>query len=201
LLLTWEYAIAVAGRLLGINPLDQPDVEAAKVAARSLLEERPVPEAPAFTEAGIEVRGSTEALIVPGTLAGAVDALLAELPANGYLAVMAYADRVGLPQLAELRDLLAARSGRPVTFGWGPRFLHSTGQYHKGGPATGVFLQITADTADDLAIPERPFTFGQLIQAQAAGDAAVLAEHGRPVLRLNLTDAPADVPALLGALR
>jgi glucose-6-phosphate isomerase len=200
LLLTWEYAVAVAGRLLGINPFDQPDVESAKVAARGLLDARPEPTAPAFVEAGIEVRGTTAASTASGTISGAVDALLAELPADGYLAITAYVDRLALPQLAELRDLLAARAHRPVTFGWGPRFLHSTGQYHKGGPADGVFLQITATPADDLEIPDRPFTFGQLIRAQAAGDADVLAEHGRPVLQLDLTDASAGA-TLLGALR
>jgi glucose-6-phosphate isomerase len=88
-----------------------------------------------------------------------------------------------------------------VTFGWGPRFLHSTGQYHKGGPPQGVFLQITCTEADDLDIPGRPFTFGTLIAAQAAGDASVLAAHGRPVLRLHLTDPASGVPALVGLLR
>jgi glucose-6-phosphate isomerase len=87
-----------------------------------------------------------------------------------------------------------------VTFGWGPRFLHSTGQFHKGGPAIGVFLQITSVGGADLEIPDRPFTFGQLIQAQAAGDASVLAEHGRPVLTLTLTDPAAQLPALIAAL-
>ena len=87
-----------------------------------------------------------------------------------------------------------------MTFGWGPRFLHSTGQFHKGGPAIGVFLQITSVGGPDLEIPERPFTFGQLIQAQAAGDASVLAEHGRPVLTLTLTNADEQLAALIAAL-
>jgi glucose-6-phosphate isomerase len=201
LLLTWEYAVAVAGRLLGINPFDQPDVEAAKAAARGLLEETPAPAPAAFTADGIEVRGTSDVTTGVDTLTEAVDALLAEVPPTGYVAVQAYVDRLALPELAELRDLLAARSGRPVTFGWGPRFLHSTGQYHKGGPADGVFLQITADPTDDLEIPGRPFTFGQLIQAQAAGDASVLADHRRPVLRLNLTDPAVNVSTLFNALR
>jgi glucose-6-phosphate isomerase len=75
-----------------------------------------------------------------------------------------------------------------VTFGWGPRFLHSTGQFHKGGPAVGVFVQITDEPREDLPVPGRDFSFGTLVAAQAAGDANVLAEHGRPVLRLHLTD-------------
>ncbi len=99
-----------------------------------------------------------------------------------------------------MRDLLAAKAQRPVTFGWGPRFLHSTGQFHKGGPAVGVFLQITAAAPEDLEIPDRPFTFGQLIQAQAAGDASVLGEHGRPVLTLTLTNPGADVVSLFEAV-
>lgn len=200
LLLTWEYAVAVAGRLLGINPFDQPDVESAKVAARGLLDARPEPTPPVFTEGGVVVRGTDDVVRGVADLRGALDALLGTLSPDGYLSVQAYVDRLTHPRLAELRDLLAARVHRPVTFGWGPRFLHSTGQYHKGGPATGVFLQITAEPATDLAIPERPFTFGSLIQAQAAGDAAVLAEHGRPVLRLTLTS-DAATTALFDALR
>ncbi len=97
--------------------------------------------------------------------------------------------------------MLAARTRRPVTFGWGPRFLHSTGQFHKGGPAVGVFLQITQSPAQDLAIPDRPFTFGQLITYQAAGDASVLAAHGRPVLTLTLTDPASGLAVIAGALQ
>jgi glucose-6-phosphate isomerase len=118
------------------------------------------------------------------------------LGSNGYLSVQAYFDRLAYARLEGIRDELAAVSGRPVTFGWGPRFLHSTGQFHKGGPAIGVFLQVTAASSKDLAIPDRPFTFGELISAQAAGDAQVLSEHGRPVLRLHLTDRAAGVAQL-----
>jgi glucose-6-phosphate isomerase len=113
---------------------------------------------------------------------------------------MAYLDRLANASLAGVRRTLAERTGRPVTFGWGPRFLHSTGQLHKGGPPEGVFLQITGTPAQDLPIPDRTFTLGQFIAAQAAGDAAVLAGHGRPVLRLHLTDQPAGLHVVEGAL-
>ena len=119
-----------------------------------------------------------------------------ELGEDSYLSVQAYFDRLAYSGLESVRDQLAAFTRRPVTFGWGPRFLHSTGQFHKGGPAIGVFLQVTAAAATDLAIPDRPFTFSELISAQAAGDAQVLSEHGRPVLRLHLTDRAAGVRQL-----
>lgn len=198
-LLVWEYATAIAGHLLGINPFDQPDVESAKIAARGLLDSRPEPTTPAFVENGIEVRVSDPALAASGNIEAVLDALWAELAEDGYVSIQAYVNRLEVPQLQGLRELVAADSGRPTTFGWGPRFLHSTGQYHKGGPAQGVFLQILERTDVDLEIPERPFTFGQLIQAQAAGDAGVLAEHGRPVVSLTITDDSADVLALFEA--
>lgn len=198
-LVVWEYATAIAGRMLGIDPFDQPDVESAKEAARGLLDARPEASAPAFVEGDVEVRVSDPALAASGTIAGVLDALWARLSPTGYVAVQAYVDRVAVPQLSGLRELVAADSGRPTTFGWGPRFLHSTGQYHKGGPADGVFLQILGSGEVDLEIPGRPFTFGQLIAAQAAGDAAVLVAHGRPVVTLTLTDPQTDVLALFEA--
>lgn len=185
--LAWEYAVAVSGRLLGINPFDQPDVESAKNAARGLLDAQPEPEKPLFVDGAVEVYASRDWLDGPPTLDSAVRTLLATVAPRGYLAVTAYLDRVRDAELAAVRTPLARRVERPVTFGWGPRFLHSTGQFHKGGPAIGSFLQITGLVREDLAIPDRPFTFGTLIAAQAAGDAKVLAEHGRPVLRLHLT--------------
>jgi glucose-6-phosphate isomerase len=191
----WEFATAVAGRLLGINPFDQPDVEAAKVAARGLLDARPEPTPAAFTDGSVEVRGGAW-LGNASTASEAVQALLGQLGTDGYLSVQAYLDRISYAPLEGVRDELAAVTKRPVTFGWGPRFLHSTGQFHKGGPAIGVFLQVTAASNTDLEIPERPFTFGQLIAAQASGDAQVLEGHGRPVLRLHLTDRAAGVAQL-----
>ena len=197
--LLWEYAVSVAGRLIGINPFDQPDVESAKKAARGMLDARPEPEPALATDGAIEIRATDGFLNGATDVAAAVKALLDAIPERGYLAVMAYLDRLADAELADVRDGLATASGRPVTFGWGPRFLHSTGQYHKGGPGVGVYLQITGAAAEDLEVPDRPFSFGQLITAQAAGDATVLAEHDRPVLRLNLTG-PAGLAQLIDAL-
>jgi glucose-6-phosphate isomerase len=171
-MLLWEYATAVAGRIIGINPFDQPDVESAKAAAREMLDGGGNQPTPVFVDGAVTVYAS------PGwlpdgtdTVAGAVDALLAALdPETGYVAVQAYLDRHRDAALAGVRDRLAVRTGRPVTFGWGPRFLHSTGQYHKGGPATGVYLQVT-------------------------GDGQVLADKGRPVLRLHVSS-PGDLDAV-----
>ncbi|HYJ69050.1 MAG TPA: glucose-6-phosphate isomerase [Nocardioidaceae bacterium] len=189
-MLLWEYATAVAGRIIGINPFDQPDVESAKAAARERLGGAGESSVPALVDGAVEVYASA-GLLGPDvhTVAAAVNALLAELdPEHGYVAIMAYLDRVADAEVAGARRTLAERTGRPTTFGWAPRFLHSTGQYHKGGPATGVYLQITGVPREDLAVPDRDFTFGSFIAAQASGDAKVLAERNRPVVRLHLTD-------------
>ncbi len=202
-IMVWETATAVAGRLLGINPFDQPDVESAKSAARELLEAGIDDAAdPAFTDGSVEVRTvGVDWLGDADTVAGAVDALLAGLDTeHGYIAVMAYLDREADADLEDLARDLFERTGRPATFGWGPRFLHSTGQYHKGGPATGLYIQVTTTPRKDLAVPGRDFTFGQFIAAQAAGDASVLADHGRPVLRLHLTDHDSGLAAVRAAL-
>jgi glucose-6-phosphate isomerase len=188
--LLWEYATAIAGRILGIDPFNQPNVESAKIAARGLLDATPAPEPAAFEDDGIEVR-AIPASLLDGirSVEGAIAALESHLGTDGYVAVMAYLDREEFGPFAEVRDGIARRTSRPVTFGWGPRFLHSTGQLHKGGAPVGVFLQVTGTFADDLPIPDRPFTFATLIAAQATGDAKVLAEHDRPVLRFTLSDA------------
>lgn len=202
-LLLWEVATAAAGRILGINPFDQPDVESAKKATRGLLEATDAKPDPAvFTDGAIEVRAlGGDWLGDATTVASAVDSLLSQLdPEHGYVSIMAYLDRLTDTGLAKARRTIANRTLAPTTFGWGPRFLHSTGQYHKGGPATGVYLQITAAPHQDLPIPGRNFTFGDFITAQAGGDAQVLADRGRPVLRLHLTEHDAGLAQLSAIL-
>jgi hypothetical protein len=124
------------------------------------------------------------------TLTEAVAALLGELSPHDYFAITAYiqADDETAAILAEIRALVRDALSVATTLGYGPRFLHSTGQLHKGGPPQGVFLQITAHDSDDIAIPGAAYTFGQLKRAQAIGDLQALAAHGRPVLRVHLGD-------------
>jgi len=195
--LLWEAAVAVAGAGIGINPFDQPDVESAKQAARTFLTAAGTEVTPPDIQTdGISAYDTSES-----TLEAAVADLLARVdPDHGYVAIHAYLDRLALPAYTELREVLAKRTKRPVTFGWGPRFLHSTGQLHKGGPSTGVFLQLTDDPSQDFDVPGRDFTFGQFIAAQAAGDAQVLEAHRRPLLRIHLSDASSALPRLLELL-
>lgn len=202
--LLWEFATAVAGRIIGINPFDQPNVQESKDNTGALLDRTgggPLPEGePVFTDGAVRVFGDPALLGGATTLAGALGALTATVPGGGYLAVLAYLDRVGDAPAEGLRPALARRlEGRQVTFGWGPRFLHSTGQYHKGGPPCGSFLQVTGVTADDLDVPGKPYSFGRLQLAQALGDLGALTSRGRPALRLHLTDRAAGLAQLLAA--
>jgi glucose-6-phosphate isomerase len=196
--LAWEFGVAVAGRVLGINPFDQPNVAESKENTNRILGSGLAAEEPAFVEGAIEVYG--ESLGHASTVDGALGMLLGRLEPGGYLAVMAFLDRLGDADAAKVRSALAQRTPRPVTFGWGPRFLHSTGQYHKGGPQNGSFLQLTGTVGDDLPVPGKPYTFGQLQAAQAAGDRQALTGRGRPLVRLHLTDRSAGVAQLLAAL-
>ena len=202
-LLLWEFATALAGRLIGINPFDQPDVEAAKKAARALLddpEKLTGGETASNVDGSVEIFGS-EGVATEGKLADVLRAFFGSAPEAGYVAVQAYLDRLDDASASLLRGEIAKRTGLQTTFGWGPRFLHSTGQYHKGGHQNGVFLQVTGGVERDLEVPERPYTLGQLQHAQALGDGQVLAEHGRPVLRLHLTDRAAGLAELVRAVQ
>ncbi|MEY9211042.1 glucose-6-phosphate isomerase [Thermobifida halotolerans] len=205
--LAWEYATAVAGCLLDINPFDQPNVQESKDNTKALLElsnNGTLPTgAPLLTDGAVEVHASDAAgLADVKDLASALQTLLRSVPEDGYLAVMAYLDRdaEGDGRAASLRSGLAALTPRPVTFGWGPRFLHSTGQYHKGGPANGVFLQITGEVDADLPVPGKPYSFSRLQLAQALGDFNALAERSRPTVRLHLRDRAAGLEELNRAL-
>ncbi len=210
--LLWEYATAVAGRILGINPFDQPNVQESKDITGGLLEggggaegDAVLPEGtPAVQDGAVAVYADAATLRGATDLPGVLAALCAAVDARGYLAVMAYLDRFGQAEAARLRPLLAGRltgerGTRQVTFGWGPRFLHSTGQYHKGGPQTGAFLQVTGAVERDLPVPGRPYTFGRLQLAQALGDLGALSRRGRPVVRLHLHDREQGLRQLLDA--
>jgi len=199
-LLAWEYATAVAGRVLQVNPFDQPDVQESKDNASALLTGAAPPERDALlVEDGVEVRATGDLLAEVGDLDGALQALLDAVPERGYLAVMAYLDRLAEAGAAQLRPSLAARLAHPVTFGWAPRLLHSTGQLHKGGPRRGAFLLVTAAVAEDAEVPGRPHSFGRLQSAQALGDLRALADRDRPVLHLHLADRSRGLATLLRA--
>ncbi|MEI6805594.1 MAG: transaldolase [Myxococcaceae bacterium] len=165
----WEIATALAGKTIGINPFDQPDVEAAKVEARRLMENPTSPLAPLHpVEKGIED-------------------LIAQIKPGDYFAIQAF-----VPMNAETQEILQKlrmkiRDTKKVatTLGFGPRFLHSTGQLHKGGPNTGVFLQVVSEAQKDLAIPGKSYTFQMVKRAQALGDANILKERGRRVLSIS----------------
>ncbi|MDS1268753.1 glucose-6-phosphate isomerase [Lipingzhangella sp. LS1_29] len=209
--LAWEYATAVAGRLLGIDPFNQPNVTESKDNTKALLaapedENTGTPASKPHLVAGpVEVylgdSPASRELAVHEDLPDLLRALLATVPEDGYLAVLAYLDRDVDTRATEIRTLLARGTTRPVTFGWGPRYLHSTGQYHKGGPRSGAFLQITGEAPQDVAIPDRPYTFARLQRAQAQGDLEALTRRDRPTVRLHLRDRAEGVARVVDALR
>jgi glucose-6-phosphate isomerase len=162
----WEFAVAVVGTILEINPFDQPDVQAAKDKTSEVLASGDDPQ--------LEPEGS-------------LDELLAAAAPPNYVAIQAFIDPV---REDELKPLIARahETGCVVTSGLGPRYLHSTGQLHKGGPQTGVFIQVADDTGDEIPIPGREFGFGRLIRAQAEGDYRSLQERGRKIVRVRLDD-------------
>ncbi|MGA8044397.1 MAG: bifunctional transaldolase/phosoglucose isomerase [Terracidiphilus sp.] len=207
---TWEVATAVAGSVMGINPFNQPDVESAKIETRALTskyeETGKLPERKAIlTDSGIQLFATDayaarlKAAAPSQTLPGYLKAHLGQIQAGDYFATLAF-----LPMFPQHEAAIQAfrhkvRDAKEVAtcLGFGPRFLHSTGQDYKGGPNTGVFLQITADHAVDVEIPGQKYSFGIVIAAQAAGDLAVLESRGRRALRVHLG---ADVAAGLKTL-
>jgi glucose-6-phosphate isomerase len=199
LFLFWEYATAIAGYSIGVNPFDQPDVEAAKVQARHLLDQPGTAQAeqPVFRDGVIDV---VEVVGEATDLVGALQELFAEVDEYGYVAIQAYLDRIADADAEALRPLVSTHAGVQTTFGFGPRYLHSTGQYHKGGHPNGVFLQITGEARTDLLVPGLGYGFAQLQRAQAAGDATVLCDKERPVLRVHLNDRARGLEELAEAI-
>lgn len=183
----WEFATAIAGYSIGVDPFDQPDVESAKAHARQALSQgsSSAPAQPAFREEQIEVFGEFDEAT---DLVGAIGELFAQVDEYGYVGVQAFLDRIADAHAEDLRALVSQHAGVQTTFGFGPRYLHSTGQYHKGGHPNGVYLQITAEPRTDLLVPGCRYGFTELQRAQALGDAAALQEKGRPVLRVHLLD-------------
>jgi transaldolase / glucose-6-phosphate isomerase len=192
----WEFATAIAGALIGINAFDQPNVQEAKDATNAILEEYavthtlPQPQAILRTENVAIVAGEREAplLVEAVSLQAALETYAQQVKPGDYIALLAYLERTPDTQARlqrirlRLRDLCRAAT----TLGYGPRFQHSTGQLHKGGPNTGAFLQFVADDPVDAPIPDEPYTFGVLKQAQALGDLQSLQHHNRRVIRLHL---------------
>jgi transaldolase / glucose-6-phosphate isomerase len=206
----FEIATAVAGAVIGINPFDQPDVEASKVAARELTDAYEktgalASDTPVFKENGIALytdERNAQALRQAGansTLESWLGAHFGRIHDGDYFAILAYLERsdVHMRSLQELRTALRDKKRVATCLQFGPRYLHSTGQAYKGGPNSGVFLQITADSADDVKIPGRKASFGVIEAAQARGDLRVLAERGRRVLRAHVAS---DLDAGLAAI-
>jgi glucose-6-phosphate isomerase len=209
----WEVATAIAGAVLGIDPFDQPNVEEAKQLTRDVLarHERTAaaaapPPPPIASDGRLELHGDAALRLTSGDGGVAIELArhLARHRPNGYLCLQAFIaptparDEV----IARIRALLREHTGRATTAGYGPRFLHSTGQLHKGGAPIGWFIQLTADRPADRPIPGWPYTFGQLIDAQASGDFAAIESHDLPILRVHLGGDPdAGLSALEQALR
>jgi transaldolase / glucose-6-phosphate isomerase len=201
----WEVATAVAGIVLGIDPFDQPNVQESKDATTSLLDAYRAKGAliqpmPLLGEPGISVSADPSAIgDAPVSVDGALAQLLGLARAGvDYVAILAYLPRDPEieARLQAVRARIGEATGAATTLGFGPRFLHSTGQLHKGGPDTGVFLQLTAEPSKDLPIPGWEESFGTLVAAQALGDLAALQKRGRRVIRLHAADADAGLSRL-----
>ena len=196
--IVWEWVTALVGAALAIDPFNQPNVTEAKEQTSALLNEWKglLP-----TFSGDATEGALEIFGAGSNATESLSQLISNIPADGYIAIMAYLDRKDDAAITELRNILASKTGRPVTFGWGPRFLHSTGQFHKGGQQNGVFLQITGDVKKDIAIPGQIYGFKTLVAAQALGDGKALASRKYPLLRFNLTNRAMGISELLKAAR
>ena len=206
----WEIAVAVAGAIIGIDPFNQPDVEASKKATRALTDayaaSHTLPEeTPIFRENGLALYADPRNAAELGrhnTLQGYLRSHMDRVHAGDYVALLAYIRRDARTEetLTGMRARIRDKTLAATCLGFGPRFQHSTGQAYKGGPNTGVFLQITCDDPADIDVPGEGYSFGVVKAAQARGDLDVLVERGRRALRVHLTDVDAGLAHLAGAL-
>ena len=194
----WEWVTALIGSALQIDPFNQPNVTEAKEQTSALLNEWGGV-LPSFVASATD--GEVEIFGQSSNLVETLRAFINNVPQGGYIALMAYLDRKNDAKIAQLRHILTAKTGVPVTFGWGPRFLHSTGQFHKGGQQNGAFLQITGDCTIDIAIPGQSFGFKTLVAAQALGDGKAIASRKYPLLRLNVKNRTAGIDQILAAAK
>jgi transaldolase/glucose-6-phosphate isomerase len=212
----WEIAVAVAGSIIGIDPFDQPDVEASKIKTRALTDayekggaekgEAAPEDQPIYTGEGMKLYADPGNAAAIGKQASITDYLkrhFGRIGAGDYAALLAYIDRTpeATALLTTTRVAIRDHTKAATCVGFGPRFLHSTGQAYKGGPNTGVFLQITCDSPHDIAVPGHKYSFAQVKAAQAQGDLSVLVERGRRVIRIHLDDAKTGLPRLAKAIQ
>ena len=198
----WEWVTAILGAALAIDPFNQPNVTEAKEQTLALLTE--------WKSSGKTISptltpdcavGDVEIFGAGASIKESLLEMISKTSDDGYICIMAYLDRRDDVALEELRALIASASGRPTTFGWGPRFMHSTGQFHKAGQPNGTFIQITGEVDCDFDIPGRDFSFATLVAAQGLGDGKALAKRQYPLLRLHLKNRSAGIEEILRAAR
>ena len=206
----WEIATAVAGAIIGIDPFDQPDVEASKIKTSELTavyekSHRLPQEEPVFRENGVAVYADPRNAAELGrhnTLTGYLKSHFGRVKAGDYVALLPYIERntTHTQVLTEARTHIRDKTHAATCLGFGPRFQHSTGQAYKGGPNSGVFLQVTCDDPADIDVPGHSYSFGVVKAAQARGDLDVLVERGRRALRIHVKDVDAGLAELVRSI-
>jgi glucose-6-phosphate isomerase len=194
----WEWVTALMGRGLKVDPFNQPNVTEAKERTGALLEKWN-----GIIQSPRPVFEDTDLAVFTNEDIGSLDEALAKFfaPKYGYVAVMAYLNREGDNEIAKIRELIADKFKTPTTFGWGPRFLHSTGQFHKGGQPNGAFLQFSGDSSIDFQVPEKSYSFQTLFMAQALGDGEALSSRNLPLMRIHFKNRSAGINKVLEAVK
>ena len=192
----WEWVTALMGRALEVDPFNQPNVTEAKDRTGALLAKwgsLPQYEEPKYSDSNFDIFANFEVKSIENSFEEFFN------QPSEYFVIMAYLNRLHDP-ISQIREIIAIKTKKPTTFGWGPRFLHSTGQFHKGGPLNGAFLQITAEVERDLTIPNKDYSFGTLLMAQALGDGEALSSRNLPLLRIHLKNRSSAIEKLISRI-